>query len=502
MPGGGRRGGDWAAPGGGGRHRHRQVAGLPRPGRRLGQEGGGGHGHQGPAGPAGREGPADGGRRTGRRVLLRRVEGSQQLSLPSAGGRGRRPRLPAAVRRRRCRPGPGTGRHRTAGHNAARHNAARHSAARHSAARHSAARHSAARHSAARHSTGRHRTAGHRRRAGDGPWRRRPGAGRSRAAAAALGREIRDRRPRRTSQFEPHPRAWAMVSVGPRECPGAFRCPSGNRCFAEQARARAAAGRRGGGQHPPLRRPPGQRRRRPPRARRGGLRRGPRGGGGHDRRAWGPRSRRAGSGRCRPGPHPAPGRRRRAALEDLAETAEELQGALVGRVGARVLRDPDSSGGLGPSRQATGEPAGRERSLREPPVVAPEGQGEGAGEDRALARLLELASTRVERVSVLLRRDGRQPGGRRGRRRPAGPGPERRRSPLRGPGPAGRPDQRRGGLGGRDLPGPGAPPLADRRRGGRWPSCSGARPRPCSPAPPSRSGSPSGWAWSGSRSTS
>src|SRR6185437_2449326 len=41
--------------------------------------------------------------------------------------------------------------------------------------------------------------------------------------------------------FEPHPRAWAMVSVGPRECPGAFRCPSGGRCFAERARAEAAA---------------------------------------------------------------------------------------------------------------------------------------------------------------------------------------------------------------------------------------------------------------------
>ena len=32
-----------------------------------------------------------------------------------------------------------------------------------------------------------------------------------------------------------------MVSVGPRECPGAFNCPSGGRCFAEAARDRAAA---------------------------------------------------------------------------------------------------------------------------------------------------------------------------------------------------------------------------------------------------------------------
>jgi ATP-dependent DNA helicase DinG len=41
--------------------------------------------------------------------------------------------------------------------------------------------------------------------------------------------------------FEPHPRAWAALSVGARECPGAFRCPSGPVCFAEQARALAVA---------------------------------------------------------------------------------------------------------------------------------------------------------------------------------------------------------------------------------------------------------------------
>src|SRR6516162_1773136 len=32
-----------------------------------------------------------------------------------------------------------------------------------------------------------------------------------------------------------------MLSVGPRECPGAFNCPSGGECFAEAARDRAAA---------------------------------------------------------------------------------------------------------------------------------------------------------------------------------------------------------------------------------------------------------------------
>jgi ATP-dependent DNA helicase DinG len=40
--------------------------------------------------------------------------------------------------------------------------------------------------------------------------------------------------------FEPHYRSWAMVSTTARECPGAFRCPSGRDCFAEDARARAA----------------------------------------------------------------------------------------------------------------------------------------------------------------------------------------------------------------------------------------------------------------------
>ncbi len=40
--------------------------------------------------------------------------------------------------------------------------------------------------------------------------------------------------------FEPSDRAWNMVSVGPRECPGMHNCPSGGRCFAEAARERAS----------------------------------------------------------------------------------------------------------------------------------------------------------------------------------------------------------------------------------------------------------------------
>jgi ATP-dependent DNA helicase DinG len=39
---------------------------------------------------------------------------------------------------------------------------------------------------------------------------------------------------------EPSTAAWAAVSVGPRECPGAARCPQGGTCFAERARAAAA----------------------------------------------------------------------------------------------------------------------------------------------------------------------------------------------------------------------------------------------------------------------
>ncbi len=40
--------------------------------------------------------------------------------------------------------------------------------------------------------------------------------------------------------FEPVARAWSAVSVGPRECPGAQRCPQGETCFTERARRAAA----------------------------------------------------------------------------------------------------------------------------------------------------------------------------------------------------------------------------------------------------------------------
>lgn len=40
--------------------------------------------------------------------------------------------------------------------------------------------------------------------------------------------------------WEPSVAAWSQVSVAPRDCPGAARCPAGNRCFAEAARDKAA----------------------------------------------------------------------------------------------------------------------------------------------------------------------------------------------------------------------------------------------------------------------
>ncbi len=41
-------------------------------------------------------------------------------------------------------------------------------------------------------------------------------------------------------EVEPSSAAWGAVSVGPRECPGRSRCPSGGDCFAEKARDHAA----------------------------------------------------------------------------------------------------------------------------------------------------------------------------------------------------------------------------------------------------------------------
>ncbi len=42
-------------------------------------------------------------------------------------------------------------------------------------------------------------------------------------------------------EFEPLPRVWGAVSVGPMECPGKAKCPMGEKCFSERARAEAHA---------------------------------------------------------------------------------------------------------------------------------------------------------------------------------------------------------------------------------------------------------------------
>ncbi|MDQ1394682.1 MAG: ATP-dependent helicase DinG [Acidimicrobiaceae bacterium] len=81
----------------------------------------------------------------------------------------------------------------------------------------------------------------------DGPASGGPGL--DAAALGSFGRQVRrliewsmtaETGDRADLPFEPHPRAWAMVSVGSTECPGASRCPSGDVCFAEAARAKAA----------------------------------------------------------------------------------------------------------------------------------------------------------------------------------------------------------------------------------------------------------------------
>jgi ATP-dependent DNA helicase DinG len=74
------------------------------------------------------------------------------------------------------------------------------------------------------------------------------GPGLDGAALGAFGRQVRrliewsmtaETGDRADLPFEPQARAWAMVSVGATECPGAARCPSGDVCFAELARKRA-----------------------------------------------------------------------------------------------------------------------------------------------------------------------------------------------------------------------------------------------------------------------
>jgi ATP-dependent DNA helicase DinG len=78
----------------------------------------------------------------------------------------------------------------------------------------------------------------------------RPGGSARAIAARRIGEEVRrlaqwaestGSGDRAELEFEPSIPAWASVSVSADECPGARRCPSGSECFAETARARAAA---------------------------------------------------------------------------------------------------------------------------------------------------------------------------------------------------------------------------------------------------------------------
>ncbi len=199
--------------------------------------------------------------------------------------------------------------------------------------------------------------------------------------------------------FEPHPRAWSMVSVGPRECPGAFRCPSGQQCFAEAARARAAeadlvvvnthlygAHLASGGAVLPE----------------------------HDAVVFDEAHEVEEVMTQSLGIEVTPGRFRAAvaaartltsadggsaALADLTEVAERLQDALAGRVGTRVLHDPEADAATG-SGESSGSPSGRH--LARPSAIPP-----AAEEDVELARLLELATNRLDRLAALVRAGGR-----------------------------------------------------------------------------------------------
>ncbi len=228
--------------------------------------------------------------------------------------------------------------------------------------------------------------------------------------------------------FEPHERAWAAVSVGARECPGAHRCPEGARCFAERARQRAAEAdvvivnthlygahlASGGAVLPP-----------------------------HNVVIFDEAHEVEEVMTQSLGVDLAPGRLRalhasvRAALGDpanspgLDDVAESLRALLAARAGRRVLRPEEPArhaGGQGPAPRA---PAGgaplRARDffgidstgapVRRRPSTAGGAGGEGgaggtdAGLDAELRRLLELARTRLERLRGRLADAGNPAGG-------------------------------------------------------------------------------------------
>ncbi|MGO9583505.1 MAG: ATP-dependent DNA helicase [Acidimicrobiales bacterium] len=84
----------------------------------------------------------------------------------------------------------------------------------------------------------------------DGAGARRPSGSAGAVSARRVGEEVRrlatwagstTSGDRAELDFEPSSAAWSSLSVAADECPGSRRCPSGGECFAEAARARAAA---------------------------------------------------------------------------------------------------------------------------------------------------------------------------------------------------------------------------------------------------------------------
>jgi len=229
--------------------------------------------------------------------------------------------------------------------------------------------------------------------------------------------------------FEPHPRAWSMLSVGPRECPGAHRCPAGGQCFAERARARAAEAdvvvvnthlygahvASGGAVLPP-----------------------------HDVVIFDEAHEVEGIMTATLGVELSPGRLRAlhgatkglvekedATATDLADVAERLHGLLRARLGTRVLRrvpqrrganptSPSNASQDQPTRPHRTAPSGRERpffgltddTTQEGPTKSPDGlvdeglADEGLADaelaDAELAALLELAGSRLERLRTCI----------------------------------------------------------------------------------------------------
>jgi ATP-dependent DNA helicase DinG len=204
--------------------------------------------------------------------------------------------------------------------------------------------------------------------------------------------------------FEPQDRAWDLLSVGPRECPGAFRCPSGPRCFAEEARAAAAEAdvvvvnthlygthlASGGAVLPP-----------------------------HDVVVFDEAHEVESVMTASLGVELAPGRFRalvnlarpllpreaaETTLEGLLAVADRLRDDLSGRIGTRVLGPlPTPARSARPAAaRSTTDPVERERSLPEPGRPGADPAPLPHPDDAELAATLDLATTRLERVSTLL----------------------------------------------------------------------------------------------------